>query len=475
MRALWGSLRQSVGVLLGRWIHVTIPKRTCIHYFGTRKQLKRRVPNPQLVTPDIGQRNTADFKPLPTRTSHLSWVQTDSSTARSIRKRGRAVEGRRRHGEPTERGMVAKSNNAVRAGSFIQAAVRFGLSIHLLALPPTALSNRGAAQLPSPVPEMSSRLFGTFPSASVRPSVNYAVAHYILYQKHQMHLEPSRPPVQFDLGVGGSTKRQLCAIRFPCREARIGTQIDLVVETLSSWDGDAQTRWYNRLARDLLIVDQKADVIPSAGIRVWVERGQLSDKPILFARLQRLETLRMQCRNQMGLGTGWEGLVKCISLGVRMVQLIPGIDQMESLLRTRYPSGPILQKEGNNWLTRLVHRTQTNTVWEAVKLHSFFQSAYTIAHDLSRQLRLKATRAPRLSRMLECQQATIAKPGLLGIRISLSGRLAGAVIARTECGQLGTLSRCKYWEPTIDFATAGLSTRNGKIGVKVWMSFKQHT
>lgn len=158
-----------------------------------------------------------------------------------------------------------------------------------------------------------------------------------------------------------------------------------------------------------------------------------------------------------------------------MVQLLPGLEQMESLLRTRYQVAQLIKKDGNNWLPRLVHRTETNTVWEAGKLLSFFQSAYTIAHDLSRQPRQQATRAaPRLSRMLDLLKGPHAKPGLLGVRISVSGRLAGALIARTECGQLGSLSRCQYWAPSIDFATAGLSTRNGIIGVKVWMSFTKH-
>jgi small subunit ribosomal protein S3 len=60
------------------------------------------------------------------------------------------------------------------------------------------------------------------------------------------------------------------------------------------------------------------------------------------------------------------------------------------------------------------------------------------------------------------------KFGALGIKVSCSGRLGGAEIARTEWYKEGSVPlhtlRCN-----IDYATASAYTTYGVIGVKVWI------
>ena len=60
------------------------------------------------------------------------------------------------------------------------------------------------------------------------------------------------------------------------------------------------------------------------------------------------------------------------------------------------------------------------------------------------------------------------KYGALGIKVSCSGRLGGAEIARTEWYKEGSIPlhtlRCN-----IDYAIANAHTTYGVIGVKVWI------
>jgi small subunit ribosomal protein S3 len=69
--------------------------------------------------------------------------------------------------------------------------------------------------------------------------------------------------------------------------------------------------------------------------------------------------------------------------------------------------------------------------------------------------------------MKKVMQSAI-KFGALGVKISCSGRLAGAEIARTEWYKEGSIPlhtlRCD-----IDYATANAYTTYGVIGVKVWI------
>ena len=60
------------------------------------------------------------------------------------------------------------------------------------------------------------------------------------------------------------------------------------------------------------------------------------------------------------------------------------------------------------------------------------------------------------------------KLGAKGIKISVSGRLGGAEIARTERYHEGTIP-LQTIRADIDYGFAEANTTYGKIGVKVWL------
>ena len=60
------------------------------------------------------------------------------------------------------------------------------------------------------------------------------------------------------------------------------------------------------------------------------------------------------------------------------------------------------------------------------------------------------------------------KSGVKGIKVSASGRLGGAEMARTEGYSEGNVP-LQTLRADIDYATAEADTTYGKLGVKVWI------
>ncbi len=94
-------------------------------------------------------------------------------------------------------------------------------------------------------------------------------------------------------------------------------------------------------------------------------------------------------------------------------------------------------------------------------------SAYLVASTLADQL------AKRLPHKRICNQAIerVISAGAKGVRIMLSGRIAGAEIARREKYQSGTIPLSTIRED-VDFATIPALTKSGYVGVKVWICRK---
>lgn len=474
MRSYVGSYRQSVGFRLGRCINVPLTKRTCIHFFGTRKQLIRRDPTRPAIASPIGLPNTSRRCPQYTNgPSTSSWGSTNSSQGSNRTRRRAAAMQQEAIELPSDSGSENRQRAVRERSTFLLAAVRVGQSPLFLSVPTTAKSKPLASPLPNPIPESSSRLLWTVNASSVRPTVNYAVALLLLNQKHQLPIETRRLPFQSYLGVAELPKMARWTFGCQIRSERIGSRIDFVVSSLRRWYWDDKKRVSHRLANSLLLVEQIADRLPAAvnssvpSLVNWSTNIAWSTGPITAH-------LRMQGWNQMGIGTGMEWLVKCISLDGRIAQLLLGIEQMARVLRYRFSVGHLINNEVNpgcgSWLS---HRTETLTVLYSEKLPStsFFQSAYPIAQYLSSQPRKQATRPLRISRFIESEITSHASKDLLGLRISVSGRLEGAARARTESSLVGKTSSAHVWDPKIDYATAGVNTRFGIIGVKVWISF----
>lgn len=87
-----------------------------------------------------------------------------------------------------------------------------------------------------------------------------------------------------------------------------------------------------------------------------------------------------------------------------------------------------------------------------------------VAQSIAKQLEGRAA----FKKVMKKSMQMAMKSGALGIKVSCSGRLGGAEIARTEWYKEGSIPlhtlRCN-----IDYATANAYTTYGVIGVKVWI------
>lgn len=87
-----------------------------------------------------------------------------------------------------------------------------------------------------------------------------------------------------------------------------------------------------------------------------------------------------------------------------------------------------------------------------------------VAQAIAKQLEARAA----FKKVMKKSMQSAIKYGALGIKVSCSGRLGGAEIARTEWYKEGSIPlhtlRCN-----IDYATASAYTTYGVIGVKVWI------
>ena len=99
-----------------------------------------------------------------------------------------------------------------------------------------------------------------------------------------------------------------------------------------------------------------------------------------------------------------------------------------------------------------------------VEVKNIDTDAQLVAENIANQLerRISFRRA-----MKQCMQKAM-KAGALGIKTSVSGRLGGADMARTEFYKEGTIP-LQTLRADIDYGFAEADTTYGKIGVKVWI------
>lgn len=86
--------------------------------------------------------------------------------------------------------------------------------------------------------------------------------------------------------------------------------------------------------------------------------------------------------------------------------------------------------------------------------------AESVAHQLERRIMFR--------RAMKRAVTTALRSGALGIKISVSGRLGGSEIARTEWYREGRVP-LQTFRADIDYALAEAHTTYGVIGVKVWI------
>lgn len=200
--------------------------------------------------------------------------------------------------------------------------------------------------------------------------------------------------------------------------------------TIYSWE----SRWFNnKNYKDVLLEDYRLrtalmEKLKYAGVaRVEIERSINSAKVILYVSKPGMVIGRA--------GTGLEDVKKFINA--------------------------ILEKNGTNMKAKNAPKVEIRV--EAVKEPNL--DAYLVAKNVAEQL---ARRLP-FKRVLNQNAERVMASGAKGVKILLSGRIAGSEIGRREKIHVGKVPLSTIREHVM-YASYPSLTKKGYIGVKVWIN-----
>jgi small subunit ribosomal protein S3 len=157
---------------------------------------------------------------------------------------------------------------------------------------------------------------------------------------------------------------------------------------------------------------------------------------------------------------------KLYNAGVAKIEIERAADRVKVILYTAKP-GVVIGKGGaeiekvKKELEKLTGKRMTVDIKEVKRPD---KDAQLVAENIAQQLenRISFRRA-----MKSCMSRSM-KAGVLGIKTSVSGRLGGADMARTEFYSEGTIP-LQTLRADIDYGFAEADTTYGKVGVKVWI------
>ena len=157
---------------------------------------------------------------------------------------------------------------------------------------------------------------------------------------------------------------------------------------------------------------------------------------------------------------------KLYQSGVSRIQIHRTNDKMRVIISTAKP-GIVIGRNGQA-ITELTEQIQKFTQQKvSVSIDEIKHSeldAQLSAEDIAKQLENRVT----FRRAMRQVMNRSIKAGVKGIKTSVSGRLGGADMARTEHYHEGTIP-LQTLRADIDYGFAEADTMMGKIGVKVWM------
>ena len=124
-----------------------------------------------------------------------------------------------------------------------------------------------------------------------------------------------------------------------------------------------------------------------------------------------------------------------------------------------------LKNEVNHLLNKGVSKTNEKTVLlNVVEIRTPDLEAQLVAENIAGQLEKRIS----FRKAMKQAMARSMKMGAKGIKTSVSGRLGGAEMARTEHYREGTIP-LQTLRADIDYGFAEGNTTYGKVGVKVWI------
>ena len=154
------------------------------------------------------------------------------------------------------------------------------------------------------------------------------------------------------------------------------------------------------------------------------------------------------------------------SAGVSKIEIERASDRVKIIIYTAKP-GVVIGKGGSSieeLKKDLQKMTDKKLLIDVKEVKRPDKDAQLVAENIAQQLenRISFRRA-----MKSCMQRTM-RSGALGIKTSVSGRLGGADMARTEFYSEGTIP-LQTLRANIDDGFAEADTTYGKVGVKTWI------
>ena len=157
---------------------------------------------------------------------------------------------------------------------------------------------------------------------------------------------------------------------------------------------------------------------------------------------------------------------KLFSAGVSKIEIERASDRVKIIIYTAKP-GVVIGKGGaeiEKLKKELEAMISKKPIIDIKEIKRPDRDAQLVAENIAAQLENRVS----FRRAMKSTMTRTMKTGALGIKTSVSGRLGGADIARTEFYSEGTIP-LQTLRADIDYGFAEADTTYGKIGVKVWI------
>ena len=157
---------------------------------------------------------------------------------------------------------------------------------------------------------------------------------------------------------------------------------------------------------------------------------------------------------------------KLYSAGIAKIEIERASDRVKVIIYTAKP-GVVIGKGGaeiEKLKAELQKFVSTKLIVDIKEIKRPDKDAQLVAENIAAQLENRIS----FRRAMKSTMSRTMKTGALGIKTSVSGRLGGADMARTEFYSEGTIP-LQTLRADIDYGFAEADTTYGKVGVKVWI------
>ncbi len=157
---------------------------------------------------------------------------------------------------------------------------------------------------------------------------------------------------------------------------------------------------------------------------------------------------------------------KLYNAGISKIDIERETDRVKVILYTAKP-GVVIGKGGaeiEKVRGQLEKQTGKKMAIDIKEVKRPDKDAQLVAENIAQQLEARVS----FRRAMKSCMGRSMKAGALGIKTSVSGRLGGADMARTEFYSEGTIP-LQTLRADIDYGFAEADTTYGKVGVKVWI------